>query len=521
MSGMSDQFPRRCRSAVEVLLPSLAVLLLGSTGSPKTAWAQTPLHSAKWSVPARVFPANTEVAKPTEAPMPPRPAESATSASPLPPVYHTSSRSLSSSDSQPGDATIRFIVTLAERPLLVEAKITIDRKPFRMVREARIEALLKELKKSAPDQAAAQPADESDGPLLARLRRHAEATQRPPSHDEVRWLLSHWLAGPASLPLDENFQRVRASASPLFKLLDRDEDQVISPAEIAQAEQSLWKYDSNQDEVLSLAEINKGAERTPDSAGTLPVAPPLIPIQRLAMAAVFQRLCQSYNDALRRFDPDADGRLSQAELAELATAPVDLAIAVDFDTQSSDRSTLAVTGADPALVKEPPIIRESSLVLLVGRTWLELSAVQSASGRGTDHISFGAVRDGYPLLPKIDVNEDGRLTVRELRQIAEGLKTFDRSGDGAIAKTELLPTLRLSFGHGPIVHRQLETVRSLHSRSTMPTVTPPEWFTRMDRNNDEDVTPREFLGAKEQFAALDADGDGLISAIEASQRKSE
>jgi Ca2+-binding EF-hand superfamily protein len=314
---------------------------------------------------------------------------------------------------------------------------------------------------------------------------------------------------------------VRANASPLFALLDRDEDQVISPDEIDQAEHSLWKYDGNQDEVLSLAEINKGADRTPESAGPLPVAPPLIPIQQLATAAVFQRLCQSYNDALRRFDPDADGRLSPAELAELATAPVDLAITVGFDTQSPDRSTLAVTAADPALVKEPPIIRKSSLTLHAGRTWLELSAVQSASSGGTDQISYGAVRDGYPLLPEIDANEDGRLTVRELRQIAKGLKAFDRSGDGAIAKAELLPTLRLSFGHGPIVHRQLETVRSLHSPSTIPTVTPPEWFTRMDRNNDLDVTPREFLGAKEQFVALDADGDGLISATEASQRKSE
>ena len=45
--------------------------------------------------------------------------------------------------------------------------------------------------------------------------------------------------------------RGSGSASPLFTLLDRDEDEVLSAAEIAQAEQSLWKYDSNQDEVLS------------------------------------------------------------------------------------------------------------------------------------------------------------------------------------------------------------------------------------------------------------------------------
>jgi hypothetical protein len=39
----------------------------------------------------------------------------------------------------------------------------------------------------------------------------------------------------------------------------------------------------------------------------------------------------------------------------------------------------------------------------------------------------------------------------------------------------------------------------------------------MDRNNDGDVSPREFLGTEEQFRRLDADGDGLISAEEARQ----
>jgi Ca2+-binding EF-hand superfamily protein len=103
--------------------------------------------------------------------------------------------------------------------------------------------------------------------------------------------------------------------------------------------------------------------------------------------------------------------------------------------------------------------------------------------------------------------------------VASRLKAFDRDGDGQIAKAELLPTLRISFGYGPIVHRQLATVRSVHSLAAAPNVTPPDWFTRMDRNNDSDLTPREFLGANEQFASLDLDGDGLISALEASQKK--
>lgn len=43
----------------------------------------------------------------------------------------------------------------------------------------------------------------------------------------------------------------------------------------------------------------------------------------------------------------------------------------------------------------------------------------------------------------------------------------------------------------------------------------PEWFRRMDRNQDGDINRREFIGTAAMFAESDLDGDGLISASEA------
>jgi Ca2+-binding EF-hand superfamily protein len=238
-------------------------------------------------------------------------------------------------------------------------------------------------------------------------------------------------------------------------------------------------------------------------------------LEQLASSHLFARLCEHYQSPLSRFDRDGDQGVSEKELADLRAAQPDLVVQVAFDMQDATRSRVEVLATSLSLGDPQPVLRDSSLTISTGGTLLELSGVQSRNLQATDQVSLGAVRDGFPLLPEMDVNEDGRLTIRELRQVTQRLASFDRDQDGRLARTELLPTVRVAFGLGPMVHRHLATVRSVHSVVPAPASSPPEWFIRMDRNQDGDLTSREFLGGKDQFTALDTDKDSLISAMEA------
>ena len=150
-------------------------------------------------------------------------------------------------------------------------------------------------------------------------------------------------------------------------------------------------------------------------------------------------------------------------------------------------------------------------VTIDGNT-VDFLAVQ---GSKSDQISLGAVNDGYPILPVVDPNDDGRFTIRELRELRERLDAFDDNGDGALTADETHSTIRVCLGLGPTVHRQLAVLRSINEADTAAAATGPEWFRQMDRNNDNDISRTEFSGTKEQFAERDTDSDDLISVQEA------
>ncbi|MBX3413412.1 MAG: hypothetical protein KF708_12050 [Pirellulales bacterium] len=130
--------------------------------------------------------------------------------------------------------------------------------------------------------------------------------------------------------------------------------------------------------------------------------------------------------------------------------------------------------------------------------------------------------NGSSLFQLLDANGDGRLSVRELRQLKAMLEQWDRDRDGSIQREDMPRRYRLEVGGASDSDNQLNGFLVFSAVPSMVTASPtlgPAWFQAMDRNSDGDISRREFLGERAAFDRLDTDGDGLISVDEAAKAK--
>ena len=423
----------------------------------------------------------------------------------------------------PNSPQLRLVLAVPEQPLLIEASIFIDGQPFRQARENRVQEIMRYI--ADPDEAVVPAVAKYAAPatIYERIDRYTQSTGASPSVDEVRWLLTNWVDGPLLLFLNDNFQRFRADQQPVYKVLDRDRNGMVSVEELSQSVASFRECDLNRDDVVEATELAQAANDPRDKPTVSSTGKLVYRLPDEVTATIFlRRLAVGYAAAdaspptVPRFDFDGDGVLSAEELKQLHERPADIRLKIEWITSQPDASRLVIEGFGDefASLRDSAKRNPASLTLKFATFNLEFLAAQGSS---SDQISIGAVNDGYAMLQEIDPNTDGRFSIRELRQLQERLTAFDRNSDGQITSDETHPTFRVCIGLGPTAHQPLALLREVNAPTAATQVSGPEWFTEMDKNKDYDLTRQEFPGTDEQFKKLDADSDELISSVEANK----
>ena len=316
---------------------------------------------------------------------------------------------------------------------------------------------------------------------------------------------------------------------PLFARLDTNGDGKLSSSELTDALKTLHKLDLDDDETISLAELNPlgngaGLNAMPANGARNPAKSPFLGVgSDESISKQIGRLIDKYDsvDPLKsgvegatvrnqklsrqelglsvasfaRFDGDGDGQLDFDELRQFLSDPdPTIQIMVPLDRMDS----LAATAHQPELQEKLKITPDGSANINLGS--LQFSVVRNPSFAP---LSVDVLLKQQFMAADTDAN--GYLEKSETERIfllGVSFESLDRDKNGKIFLDELLEyfSLRLDSTRSRVVLTIQEQGRTL--------------FEILDTDRDQRLSFRELQVAADRLSLWDQDGDGALKESE-------
>jgi Ca2+-binding EF-hand superfamily protein len=342
--------------------------------------------------------------------------------------------------------------------------------------------------------------------------------------------------------LDQQGLNRRSAAT--WRVLDADDDGVLSAEELAAAPARLAARDTDDDEILVISDLdrrlqtpdpemnmNERRRRGPDAARLLGPYADWAAVQlslenayggsRVLRAGCFPLTPELFT----HLDKNGDGRLQRDEYRRLNDAPPDLVISVAFGSaaqETGDRGQETQTDADsregeaPAEPKAPNQPRlqviyvssnlsptPSSPVMQPGRLTMPIGGVLLTFYTNDTVANESFAARAKQALAMFDANKDGYLEKSEIPESLQAqlgrFEAIDRDEDGKVFPAEIEAFLR---------QQQSGLRAQIHAKATDGD---DVLFAALDSDHDQRLDGREVQSSAARLASLDQNGDGQLS----------
>jgi Ca2+-binding EF-hand superfamily protein len=307
-------------------------------------------------------------------------------------------------------------------------------------------------------------------------------------------------------------------------------DGKLSPAEFAIDPDAFASADTNGDDALDTDEVRKLLARPPVDL-TLDVNLSLQASGRATVRIDAGGALPKGAQVRRLGDGDVEFAVGQVRLdihvddGNLAAAAARRILQQQFKAADANKDGY-LEGKEQAAMNAPqsPLAGLSEVIDRDGDGKVYLKELMAFADRQIESARSRLVMttddQGRAIFGIVDLDRDRRLGAREVMRTVDRVMSWDGDGDGRVSPDEVpyhfQVTIARSGLHGLTGGGVGALVpQSMAANPAAAAAAGPDWFQKMDRNHDGDVSRREFLGPRDQFDRLDRDNDGLIDADEA------